>query len=312
MRNSSTSAIGRTTGRRASTSARSSPRSTRSSSRGARPAAVHARRGTAGRRRMLCKDAARAARKHAGVPTARNGPPERIPTCDWDAGVSEHAKEKDRMFVRGLLTPEAEGWRSSGLRICSLAILLYVVELWHMALTTGVDVAARPGGVGALGSFAVDAGRFGDAGTGRADRRGRRRNGPPRVWMADRARECGLVLQADAFPASPENATQAPQDRMALRRSQPAWSAAPIPHDRLPPASATDPAARRERPRPRVRRNTAVDRHHRGPRYAPAGLIEYLDAGGPVIPVAPARHRATAAPPPARTRPCQQARARAV
>jgi T6SS, Phospholipase effector Tle1-like, catalytic domain len=41
------------------------------------------------------------------------------------------------------------------------------------------------------------------------------------LWMADRARECGLVLQADAFPASPENATQAPQDRMAPRRSQP-------------------------------------------------------------------------------------------
>jgi len=92
--------------------------------------------------------------------------------------------------------------------------------------------------------------RSGDAGAGRADRRGRRRNGRPRVWMADRARECGLVLQADAFPASPENATQAPQDRMALRRSQPAWSAAPIPHDRLPPASATDPAARRKGPRP--------------------------------------------------------------
>jgi hypothetical protein len=30
-----------------------------------------------------------------------------------------------------------------------------------------------------------------------------------------RARECGLALQADAFPASPENATQAPQDRMS-------------------------------------------------------------------------------------------------
>jgi hypothetical protein len=183
------------------------------------------------------------------------------------------------MFVRGLLTPEAEGWRSSGLRICSLAILLYVVELWHMALTTGVDVAARPGGVGALGSFAVDAGRFGDAGTGRADRRGRRRNGPPRVWMADRARECGLVLQADAFPASPENATQAPQDRMALRRSQPAWSAGPIPHDRLPPASATDPAAGAKNPDHESVADGAVDRHHHDRRYAPAGLIEYLDAG---------------------------------
>jgi hypothetical protein len=33
--------------------------------------------------------------------------------------------------------------------------------------------------------------------------------------------------------------------------------------------------------------DTAVDRHHRDRRYAPAGLIEYLDAGGPVVPVAP-------------------------
>jgi hypothetical protein len=59
MRNSSTSAIGRTTGRRASTSARSSPRSTRSSSRGARPAAVHARRGTRRATSNACKDGAR-------------------------------------------------------------------------------------------------------------------------------------------------------------------------------------------------------------------------------------------------------------
>jgi hypothetical protein len=44
--------------------------------------------------------------------------------------------------------------------------------------------------------------------------------------------------------------------------------------------------------------DTAVDRHHRDRRYAPAGLIEYLDAGGPVIPAAPARHRATPALPP--------------
>ena len=111
-----------------------------------------------------CKDGARpvdGGQKAAGVPTARNGPPERIPTCDWDAGVSEHEKEKNRMFVRGLLTPEAEGLAIVRTPNGSLAILLYVVKLWHMALTTGVDVAARPGGVGALGSFAVDAGRFG-------------------------------------------------------------------------------------------------------------------------------------------------------
>ena len=46
----------------------------------------------------------------------------------------------------------------------------------------------------------------------------------------------------------------------------------------------------------------AVDRHHHDRRYAPAGLIEYLDAGGSVVPVAPARHRATPAPPPAEAR----------
>ena len=60
--------------------------------------------------------------------------------------------------------------------------------------------------------------------------------------------------------------------------------------------------------------NTAVDRHQRGRRYAPAGLIEYLDVGGPVVRVALARHRATPAPPraEARIRPGQQARARGV
>ena len=62
-------------------------------------------------------------RKAAGVPTARNGPRERIPTCDWDAGVSEHAKEKDRMFVRGLLTSlEAEGMAIVRTPECSLGI----------------------------------------------------------------------------------------------------------------------------------------------------------------------------------------------
>jgi hypothetical protein len=43
-----------------------------------------------------------AASKQAGVPTARNGPPERIPTCDWEAGISEREKETNRMFVRGV------------------------------------------------------------------------------------------------------------------------------------------------------------------------------------------------------------------
>jgi hypothetical protein len=62
-----------------------------------------------------------AARKHAGVPTARNGPPEPIPTCDWDAGVSEHEKEKNRMFMRGPLAPEAQ----------VLAIVGHVVGIWQ-------------------------------------------------------------------------------------------------------------------------------------------------------------------------------------
>ena len=74
------------------------------------------------------------------------------------------------------------------------------------------------------------------------------------LWMADRARECGLVLQADAFPASPENATQAPQDRMALRRSQPAGNAAPILHGLGSPAHPAAGHGRRQVRRPsRVR-----------------------------------------------------------
>jgi T6SS, Phospholipase effector Tle1-like, catalytic domain len=118
------------------------------------------------------------------------------------------------------------------------------------------------------------------------------------LWMADRARECGLVLQADAFPASPENATQAPQDRMTLCRSQPAGNAAPIPHGLLPPAFATDPAARREGPRPRVRR-----RHRRRPAPSRPAVrsrrVDRIPRGRrPVIPVAPARHRVLPAPPP--------------
>jgi hypothetical protein len=162
-----------------------------------------------------------------------------------------------------------------------------------MALTTGVDVARGPGRVGALGSIAIDAGRLGDAGAGHSGRRGPRRNGRLRVGLADWARECGLVLQADAFPASPENAPQGPHDRMALRRSQPAGDAAPIPRGLLPSASATGPAARREGPDHEYIADTAVDRHHRDRRYAFAGLIQFLHAGGPAVPVAPARRRAT-------------------
>ena len=108
-----------------------------------------------------------------------------------------------------------------------------------------------------------------------------------------------LTTGVDAFPASPENATQAPQDRMALRRSQPAGNAAPIPHGLLPlPRLIRRPGAKD--PDHEYVADTAVDRHHRDRRYAPAGLIDYLDAGGPVIPAAPARHRATPALPPRR------------
>src|SRR4051794_37749137 len=110
-----------------------------------------------------------------------------------------------------------------------------------MALTTGVDVAPGPGRVSVLGSFAVVAGRFGDA---RACRAGGRR-------------------PAGAFPASPGSATQSPQDRTAVRRSQPAGRAAPISRGLAPAPS-----------RPAVRTR---------------GLIEHLDAGGPIVPFAPAR-----------------------
>jgi hypothetical protein len=132
--------------------------------------------------------------------------------------------------------------------------------------------------------------------------------------MADRARECGLVLQADAFPASPENATQAPKTGWpyvdpnplgTLRQSRTAFC-------RLLPRLIRRPGAKD--PDHEYVADTAVDRHHRDRRYAPAGLIEYLDARGPVIPVAqtraPGNTSATAAE--ARTRPSQQARARAV
>ena len=75
------------------------------------------------------------------------------------------------MFLRGLLTLlEAEGLAivrtpgfalgillfALGILLFALGILLYVVGLWRLALTTDVHAAARPGRVGALGSFAVD------------------------------------------------------------------------------------------------------------------------------------------------------------
>jgi hypothetical protein len=40
----------------------------------------------------------------------------------WDAGVSEHAKENVRMFVRGLLTLETEGLAIVRTPNCSLGI----------------------------------------------------------------------------------------------------------------------------------------------------------------------------------------------
>ena len=66
------------------------------------------------------------------------------------------------MFLRGLLNiTGGEGARDRLDSELFSRHFLYVVRLWHMGITTGVDVAARPGLVGALGSFAVDAGRFG-------------------------------------------------------------------------------------------------------------------------------------------------------
>jgi hypothetical protein len=228
--------------------------------------------------------------KAAGVPTARNGPPESHPHMRLGVG-SQRTREGEEPHVRtGLLTPEA------GLAIvrtpnCSLSILLYVVEPWHMALTTGVNVAARPGRVGALGSFAVDAGRFGDAGAGRADRRGRRRNG---------ALVCGWPTGRVSAASSSKRMPSQRRLRMPPRRHKTEW-----------PYVDPNPLGAPRRSRTAVYRllarlirrsgaknpdheyvaDTAVDRHHRGRRYAPAGLIEYLDAGRPVVPVAPARHR---------------------
>ena len=186
---------------------------------------------------------------------------------------------------------------------------LYVVGLLHMALTTRVNVVARPGRVGALGSFAVNADRIGDADAGRADRRRQCRSARPRAWMADRARVCGLVLQADASQRGlrlrPRRQNSGwpyvdPNPLGTLRQSHTAVY-------RLLPRLVRRPGAKD--PDHEYTANTAVDPHHRGRRYAPAGLIEYLDAGGPVVPVAPARQHQRHE---ARTRAGQQARARGV
>jgi hypothetical protein len=96
MRNSSTSAIGRTTGRRPSTSAPSSPRSTRSSS----PGRQTCRRSRSPRDRRAtsnaCKDGARpvdGGQKAGDVATARNGPLERTPHA---TGTRESANTRRR------------------------------------------------------------------------------------------------------------------------------------------------------------------------------------------------------------------------
>jgi hypothetical protein len=66
---------------------------------------------------------------------------------------------------------------------------------------------------------------------------------------------------------------------MALRRSQPAWSAAPIPQAvyRLLARLIRRPGA--NDPDHEYVADIAVDRHHHDRRYARAGLIEYLDFG---------------------------------
>ena len=127
-------------------------------------------------------------------------------------------------------------------------------------------------------------------------------------------RMAGNRVLMESGPASPENATQAPKTGWpyvdpnppgTLRQSRTTVY-------RLLARLIRRPGAKD--PDHEYVADTAVDRHHRDRRYAPAGLIDYLDAGGPVVPVAPARHRATPALPPAeaRTRPSQQARARGV
>src|SRR5215203_14102 len=52
-------------------------------------------------------------------------------------------------------------------------------------------------------------------------------------------------------PASPENATQAPKIGWPYVDPNPPGMLRQSPQDRLPPACATDPAARRKGPRPR-------------------------------------------------------------
>ena len=132
------------------------------------------------------------------------------------------------------------------------------------------------------------------------------------LWMADRARERGLVLQADAFPASPENATQAPQDRMALRRSQPAGNAAPIPHGLGSPAHPGAGHSRRQVRRPsRVRpsrESAAVEVYQK-----PHSLLRVdEEKAGRQLGGASGAPRTTPEYEIPATRPGQQARARAV
>ena len=132
------------------------------------------------------------------------------------------------------------------------------------------------------------------------------------LWMADRARERGLVLQADAFPASPENATQAPQDRMALRRSQPAGNAAPIPHGLGSPAHPGAGHGRRQVRRPsRVRpsrESAAVEVYQK-----PHSLLRVdEEKAGRQLGGASGAPRTTPEYEIPATRPGQQARARAV
>ncbi len=132
------------------------------------------------------------------------------------------------------------------------------------------------------------------------------------LWMAGRARECGLVLQADAFPASPENATQAPQDRMALRRSQPAGNAAPILHGLGSPAHPGAGHGRRQVRRPsRVRpsrESAAVEVYQK-----PHSLLRVDEQkAGRQFGERPERRERLRNTKSHATRPGQQARARAV
>jgi hypothetical protein len=112
MRNSSTSAIGRTPGRRPSTSAPSSPSSPRSSSPRRQTCRVHARRGTQGDVECLQGWSTTGRWRPENSPAFLRQGTDRPNASPHATGTRESAntrRRRNRMFVRGLLTLEAEG-----------------------------------------------------------------------------------------------------------------------------------------------------------------------------------------------------------